>query len=237
MSTGAGKTCAVVIGASGGIGAAFEAALIEEGAFDVVHGFARSRTGALHLDLLDEPSIAAAAAHVAQGPAPTLVIVATGLLHAGDRGPEKALRDLDPAWLAQVYAVNAIGPALVAKHFLPIMPRSGRTVFAALSARVGSITDNRLGGWHGYRASKAALNMLVRNLSIEERRRNDRAIVVALHPGTVDTALSRPFQGNVQAGRLFDAERAALQLLDVIEELKVADSGKLFDFEGTEIPF
>ena len=235
--SGAGKTSAVVIGASGGIGGAFEAALIDEGAFAIVHGLARSRGGAQHLDLLDETSIAAAAAHVAEGPPPTLVIVATGLLHAGDHGPEKALRDLDPEWLAKLYAVNAIGPALVAKHFLPIMPRSGRAVFAALSARVGSIGDNRLGGWHGYRASKAALNMLVRNLAIEERRRNDRAIVVALHPGTVDTALSRPFQGNVQAGRLFDPERAALQLLDVIEGLKVPDSGKLFDFEGEEVPF
>ena len=231
------KSSAVIIGASGGIGGAFEAALIEEGTFDVVHGFARSRSGDQFLDLLDEPSIAAAAAHVAKGPAPTLVIVATGLLHAGEAGPEKALRDLDPAWLAQLYAVNAIGPALVAKHFLPIMPKTGRIVFAALSARVGSISDNRLGGWHGYRASKAALNMLVRNLAIEERRRNDRSIVVTLHPGTVDTALSRPFQTNVQPGRLFDPERAALQLLDVIEELKVTDSGKLFDFEGAEVPF
>lgn len=231
------KSSAVIIGASGGIGGAFEAALIEEGAFDVVHGFARSRNGAQFLDLLDDPSIAAAAAHVATGPAPTLVIVATGLLHAGEAGPEKALRELDPAWLAQVYAVNAIGPALVAKHFLPIMPKTGRIVFAALSARVGSISDNRLGGWYGYRASKAALNMLVRNLAIEERRRNDRSIVVTLHPGTVDTALSRPFQTNVQPGRLFDPERAALQLLDVIEELKVTDSGKLFDYEGAEVPF
>lgn len=232
-----GKSSAVVIGASGGIGAAFEAALVEEGAFATVHGFARSRAGALHLDLCDEASIAAAAAHVAKGPPPSLVIVATGVLHAGDRGPEKALRDLDPEWLAQVYAVNAIGPALVAKHFLPLLPKGTRSVFAALSARVGSVGDNHLGGWHGYRASKAALNMLVRNFAIEERRRNDRAIVVALHPGTVDTALSRPFQGNVQPGRLFDAERAALQLLDVIEELKVTDTGKLFDFEGKEIPF
>jgi NAD(P)-dependent dehydrogenase (short-subunit alcohol dehydrogenase family) len=236
MSSG-GKTSAVVIGASGGIGAAFEVALIEEGAFAAVHGFARSRTGAQHLDLLDEASIAAAAAHVAKGAPPGLVIVATGLLHADDRGPEKALRDLDPRWLAQVYAVNAIGPALVAKHFLPLMPKGTRSIFAALSARVGSISDNHLGGWHGYRASKAALNMMVRNLAIEERRRNDRGIVVALHPGTVDTALSRPFQGAVQPGRLFDAERAALQLLDVIEELKVTDSGKLFDYEGKEIPF
>ncbi|MET3762612.1 SDR family NAD(P)-dependent oxidoreductase [Sphingomonas sp. UYEF23] len=228
---------AVIIGASGGIGAAFEAALIEEGAYDVVHGFARSRTGAHHLDLTDEASIAAAAAHVAKGPAPTLVIVATGILHGDARGPEKALRELDPGWLARVHAINAIGPALVAKHFLPITPKTGRNVFAALSARVGSISDNKMGGWHGYRASKAALNMLVRTIAIEERRRNDRAIVVALHPGTVDTALSKPFQGNVQPGRLFDTERAALQLLDVIEELKAPDTGKLFDFEGKEVPF
>lgn len=231
------KPSAVIIGASGGIGAAFEAALIEEGAFGVVHGFARSRGGTHHIDLLDEASIAAAAAHVAKGPAPTLVIVASGLLHDGEHGPEKALRDLDPAWLARVHAVNAIGPALVAKHFLPIMPRNGRTVFAALSARVGSISDNRMGGWHGYRASKAALNMLIRTIATEDKRRNDRSIVVALHPGTVDTPLSRPFQGNVQPGKLFDAERAALQLLDVIEDLKSPDSGKFFDYEGDEIPF
>lgn len=232
-----GQTSAVVIGASGGIGRAFEAALIDEGQFGTVHGFARSRTGTQHIDLLDEATIAAAAKTVADGPPPTLVIVATGLLHADGRGPEKALRDLDADWLGQVYAVNAIGPALVAKHFLPIMPRTGRTVFAALSARVGSITDNRLGGWHGYRASKAALNMLVRNLAIEERRRNDRLIVVTLHPGTVDTELSRPFQRGVQPGKLFAPERAALQLLDVIEELKPADSGRLFDFEGKQVEF
>jgi NAD(P)-dependent dehydrogenase (short-subunit alcohol dehydrogenase family) len=231
------KTSAVVIGASGGIGGALEAALIEEGVFCAVHGFARSRGGAQHLDLLNEASIAAAAAHVSDGPSPSLVIVATGLLHSESNKPEKSLRDLDPSWLAQVYAVNAIGPALVAKHFLPTMPKSGRVVFAALSARVGSISDNQLGGWYGYRASKAALNMLIRNAAIEERRRNDRAIVVALHPGTVDTELSQPFQGNVQPGRLFTAERAALQLLDVIEELTVLDSGKLFDFEGKEVAF
>lgn len=231
------KTSAVIIGASGGIGSALEAALIDEGEYAVVHGFARSRDGAQHIDILDEASIAAAAAHVARGPAPTLVIVATGLLHDGDRGPEKTWRSLDAEWLARVYAVNAIGPALVAKHFLPVMPDSGRTMFAALSARVGSITDNRLGGWHAYRASKAALNMLIRNLAIEEQRRNPRAIVVSLHPGTVDTSLSKPFQANVPPGRLFDPERAALQLLDVIGDLKPADSGGLFDFQGLAVPF
>ena len=228
---------AVIIGASGGIGAAFVTALEEEGAYDVVHGFARSWSGTRHIDLTDEASIAAAAAEVAKGPPPTLVIVATGLLHDAERGPEKAMRELDPAWLARNFAINAIGPALIAKHFLPLGTKGKPAVFAVLSARVGSISDNKLGGWYGYRASKAALNQLVRTLAIEEKRRNDRSIVVALHPGTVDTALSKPFQGNVQPGRLFDAARAALQLLDVIEGLKVPDSGKLFDFEGKEVPF
>lgn len=228
---------AVVIGASGGIGAALEAALIDEGAFEIVHGFARSRAGTGHIDLRDEASIAAAAAMVAKGPPPALVIVATGLLHDGDRRPEKSLAELDPAWLAESFAVNAIGPALVAKHFVPLMPRQGRWVFAALSARVGSIGDNRLGGWHGYRAAKAALNMIIRNAAIEAKRLNDRSIVVALHPGTVDTAMSKPFQNNVPAGRLFDAERAALQLLDVIEGLKAPDSGKFLAWDGSEIAF
>lgn len=214
---------AVVIGAGGGIGAALVEALAEE---DVpVRGFARTE-----LDVLDEAGIAAAAAGVR---APELVIVATGLLHEGERGPEKSVRQLDPEWLARQYAVNAIGPALVAKHFLPIMPTTGRSVFAVLSARVGSISDNRLGGWYGYRASKAALNQIVRTLAIEDKRRNERGIVVALHPGTVDTRLSKPFQS---AGRdLFSPGRAAVQLLDVIDGLRPADSGKHFAWDGSEI--
>ncbi len=226
-------SAAVVIGASGGIGGALVEALADEGAFDVVH--ALSRSGADPIDIEDEASIAAAADRIARGPAPTLVIVASGLLHDGERGPEKALRDLDPAWLARTIAVNAIGPALVAKHLLPLMQKQGRTVFAILSARVGSISDNRLGGWYGYRMAKAAANQLVRTLAIEEKRRNDRSIVVGLHPGTVDTALSKPFQANVRPGTLFTPDRAASQLLDVIDGLKAPDSGKLFDFEGKEI--
>ena len=213
----------VIIGASGGIGGALAEALREEDA--AVQCFSRPE-----LDITDEASIAQAAARAGS---PELVVVATGLLHDGARGPEKALRDLDAEWLARQYAVNAIGPALVAKHFLPIMPRTGRSVLAILSARVGSISDNRLGGWYGYRASKAALNQLVRTLAIEDKRRNERGIVVALHPGTVDTKLSKPFQ---QSGRdLFAPGRAAVQLLDVIDRLKPQDSGKLFAWDGTEI--
>lgn len=221
---------AVIIGAAGGIGAALLETLREEDGFEVVHGFARA-----DLDLMDEPSIAAAAERVRAGPAPTLVIVATGLLHDEAHGPEKSLRDLDPAWLARNLAVNAIGPALVAKHFLPLMPRGKRSVFAALSARVGSVSDNRLGGWYGYRASKAALNQLIRTLAIEMKRVNDRAIVVGLHPGTVDTRLSKPFQSNVAPGQLFDPGRAAVQLLDVIDGLGVKDSGGLYAWDGSAI--
>ena len=213
----------VIIGASGGIGGALAEALADEGG--AVQRFSRPE-----LDITDEASVARAAAKAGM---PELVVVATGLLHNGEHGPEKALRDLDPEWLARQYAVNAIGPALVAKHFLPIMPRTGRSVLAMLSARVGSISDNRLGGWYGYRASKAALNQLVRTLAIEDKRRNERGIVVALHPGTVDTKLSKPFQ---QAGRdLFAPARAAVQLLDMIDGLKPQDSGKLFSWDGTEI--
>ena len=224
---------AVIIGASGGIGGALADAIEDEGGHDRVWRFSR-KDG---FDLTDEASIAAAAARVADGSAPSLVIVATGILHDREHGPEKALKDLDADWLARVYAVNAIGPALVAKHFVPLFPRTGTPILAALSARVGSIGDNALGGWHGYRASKAALNMMLRNIAIEARRKYDRTIVVGLHPGTVDTDLSKPFQGNVAPGSLFTPDRAAMQLLDVLEGLKPHDSGKVFAWDGAEVPF
>jgi NAD(P)-dependent dehydrogenase (short-subunit alcohol dehydrogenase family) len=229
------KGAAVVIGASGGIGAALADAIEEEGEFAVVHRFARSFSGERHLDLTNQASIAAAAERVARGPAPALILIATGLLHDADQGPEKALQDLDSEWMLRNFAVNSVGPALIAKHFVPLMPRSGTPVLAALSARVGSITDNRLGGWYSYRASKAALNMLMRNVAIEAKRHSDRAIVVALHPGTVDTGMSKPFQANVPPAQRFDAERAALQLLDVIEGLTPKDSGRIFAWDGAEI--
>ena len=167
-----------------------------------------------------------------------LVFVATGILHDGDTlQPEKTWRSLDPAALRRSFDINCIGPTLVAKHLLPLLRRDRKAVFAALSARVGSIADNQLGGWYGYRASKAALNMTIRTLAIELARRNPSAVCVGLHPGTVDSELSRPFQRGVPADRLFSPERAAAQLLAVIDDLTPQSSGRLFAWDGSEIPF
>ncbi len=227
---------AIIIGASGGIGAALADDLQEEGRHDVIHRFARSFPAPHRIDVTDEASIAAAAALVRDsGRPPRLVIVATGLLHADDRRPERALADIDPDWMAQNFAVNAIGPALVAKYFLPLLPRCGRTVFAMLSARVGSIGDNRTGGWYSYRASKAALNQLVRGFAIAETRRNPDALVVALHPGTVDTSLSAPFQRGVPAEQLTLAATAAANLLRTLSALTPAETGRIFAWDGSEI--
>lgn len=132
------------------------------------------------------------------------------------------------------YRINAVGPALIAKHFLPLMPRNRRTYFAVVSARVGSISDNRLGGWHSYRASKAALNMLVRNLAIEWQRKNPNSIIVSIHPGTVETRLSAPFQGNPAHPR-FAPETAAKQIISTLEGLTPEHSGQLVSYDGRVI--
>jgi NAD(P)-dependent dehydrogenase (short-subunit alcohol dehydrogenase family) len=224
-----------VIGAFGGIGAAMVCALETSGQFATVHRFARSGSGPARLDLKDEGSIAAAAGVVAGGPPPTLVFLATGVLHHG-HDPERSYRALTAEHLMRDYRVNAVGPALVAKHFLPLLPRARRAVFAALSARVGSIGDNRLGGWHSYRASKAALNMILANLAIELRRTHPDAVVAGLHPGTVDTGLSRPFQRGVSPEKLFEPADAAARLLNVIDRLTPQESGGVFAWDGARIP-
>lgn len=229
-SFGDGLT-AVVIGASGGIGGAFADLL--EAAPEVSRFHRLSRSSDPPLDLTDEASIEAAAAAI-EGPV-HLVIVATGLLHEGDMRPEKTWRSLDAETMAHAFRVNAIGPALVARHFLPLLAKDRKTVFAALSARVGSISDNRLGGWYAYRASKAALNMLIRTLSVELARRNPDAVIAGLHPGTVDTALSKPFQSAVPDGGLFRPEDAACDMLSVLNGLETGQSGGLFAYDGEEI--
>ena len=230
---------AAVIGSSGGVGAALARRLADAGT--LVHAFSRrgedtdDRLRSAPIDILDEASIASAAATLAGHEPLDVVIVATGLLHDPTLSPEKTFRDLDPEHLSRYFAVNATGPALVAKHFLPLLRRGAPAVFAALSARVGSIGDNRLGGWYGYRASKAALNMLIKSLAIELGRSRPDAICVALHPGTVDTPLSLPFQRAMPEGRLLDPATSAAQLLDVIARLRKEDSGGCFGWDGVRI--
>ena len=237
LPTFADQLNVAVIGASGGIGAALTEALAADAQVAQVAAFGRdgampahATIVAAHLDLLDPASITAAAATTG---ALDLLIVATGML----RDPERSIRDLDAARLARNFAVNATGPALVAAAFLPRMRTDRRTLFAALSARVGSIGDNRLGGWYGYRASKAALNQFIRCLAIEHARRNPAGICVGLHPGTVDTALSQPFQRGVAAEKLFTPAVSAAHLLRVIDGLTPADSGGLFAWDGSRIAF
>ncbi len=163
------------------------------------------------------------------------MIVASGYLHQDGNGPEKDWRHLSAEELARNFAINATGPALVAKHFLPLLTEEGRSGFAALSARVGSISDNGLGGWYSYRASKAALNMIIRTLSVELARKKPEAFCVGLHPGTVDTGLSEPFQRNVPEGKLFTPDFAASKLLDTLGKLGPEDSGRCFAWDGQEI--
>lgn len=225
---------AVVVGASGGMGAALVRRLQQQGRHARVIGL--SRRGQPPLDLQDESQIRHCADHIAATGLPLrLVIDATGFLHDAQRQPEKSWQQLDAAHLLHNFAVNAVGPALLMKHFLPRLPRTGRAVFATLSAKVGSIGDNRLGGWYGYRASKAALNQLVRTAAVELRRQRPQALCVALHPGTVDTALSAPFARSGLA--VVGADEAAIRLLTVIEGLGPADSGGFFHHDGSPLPW
>ena len=231
----------VVIGAGGGIGSALLSALERDPNVANILSFARApmntsskKTRSATLLLEDEASVKHAAAQVK---APLhLVIVATGLLYDKDHRPEKTWREIDPEFMQKTLLVNTIGVATIAKYFLPLLDRAQPSHFAALSARVGSISDNQLGGWYSYRLSKAALNMLLKSLSIELARQNPRAACIGVHPGTVDTDLSRPFQSKHSRHPLFSPPIAAKNVLEVIAKSGPADTGKVFAWDGTEIP-
>lgn len=230
---------AVVLGAGGGLGRALAETLVGEG-WTEVHALSRSGAPVPHahegtVDVTDEATLAAAAGRI--GREVDLVFVTAGVLTGVDARPERRLQDLTPEGLAESFRVNAIGPALAAKHFVPLLPRDRRAVFAVLSARVGSLSDNRLGGWYGYRASKAALNMMVRSLAVELARSHPAAVCAALHPGTVDTGLSRPFQRTVPADVLQSPAAAARRLVGAAASLTCAQSGGFYDADGAAIPF
>jgi NAD(P)-dependent dehydrogenase (short-subunit alcohol dehydrogenase family) len=227
------QAVAVIFGATGGIGGALVKTIHAADKF--LHVLALSRSTSPAIDLLDEASLESAAAFAADHGELRLVIDATGFLHDERQAPEKSWRQLDAARLARSFALNAIGPALIMKHVLPLLPRSGKAVFATLSARVGSIGDNRLGGWYAYRASKAALNQLVRTAAIELARRSPEALCIALHPGTVATSLSAPFAAT--GLEVHPPEAAARHLLAVIDQLTADATGGFFDWRGQPVPW
>ena len=231
-----------VIGASGGIGAALTDRLAADSKVSQIYTLSRqgrshtsSKAFNLTFDFTDENSIMAAAETMREAGAFDLIIVATGLLQGQGISPEKNLRALTFEGFEQSFLVNVIGPSMTAKHMLPLLSKERKSVFAVLSARVGSISDNRIGGWYAYRASKAALNMVIKTLAIEHARRFSNCAIIGLHPGTVDTALSKPFQGNVPQGKLFTPPQSAAYLLNVLNEITPGQTGRLFDWAGKEI--
>ncbi len=223
---------ALVIGGSGALGSALASQLRRDPRCGNVVAIGRNTQPAI--DFNDEATVAHAAAEIgALGPL-HLVIIATGTLHGNHGLPEKRLAQLNYAQMESSFRINAMGPALAMAHFTPLLDRSNRSVFAVLSAKVGSIGDNRLGGWYSYRASKAALNMFVKTAAIEVARTHPHAVVAALHPGTVDSALSAPFRG-AEIGRT--PAQAAGELLHVLDGLEPEQTGNFWAYDGQNLPW
>lgn len=230
----------LIVGGSGAIGKAFVSHYAKQGAH--IHALSRTVQQAAsdqviyhQIDYDDENTLAAAIQSASTQAPFDRVIIATGLLHENALLPEKSLRDLSADKFQRIFAANTIVPSLIAKHALPKLNREAPSHFAALSARIGSISDNQLGGWYAYRASKAALNMIIRNAAIETARRNKHAVIVGLHPGTVDSPLSAPFRSTVAAEKLFSPTFAAQSMAAVLEGLTPAQSGKCFAWDGQEV--
>lgn len=222
---------ALVVGASGAIGAAFVAQLQADPRCASVRGLHRRSQPAIDYD--DEAGLARAAEALRGGPPLHLLLIATGMLHGDGLAPEKRLAELNYAAMEHVFRTNAFGPALLLRHLLPLLDRQ-RSICAVLSAKVGSLGDNRLGGWTSYRASKAALNMVLKNAAIEFRRSHPGAVLAALHPGTVRSALSRPFRGE-QIGR--EPALAAAEMLAALDALSAEDSGCFLAYNGERLPW
>lgn len=244
---------ALVTGASSGIGLAMVQALLDDAGVARVCAVSRradesaglqalrerhgERLVPVAADITTDAGLDLIARAAASAEDLHLVVNCAGLLHGNGLRPEKSLATLDRESLTQVFALNAFAPVLLAKALLPLLRSGAPRVFASLSARVGSIGDNKLGGWYAYRASKAAQNQLLRTLAIEWRRTHPHATCVLLHPGTVDTPLSRPFQANVAPEALFTPEQAARQLLDILARVTPADSGSFIAWDGNPVPW
>ena len=253
MLTQSDRANALIVGASQGIGLGFVKSLLQQDNFKSIYATYRNpdtaselldlerhedRLKCLQVDITDESQIAAATKEIQNSVKHLhLAIYCVGVLHDRQISPEKSLRQIDPEKLLYSFQVNSIGAVLLAKHLMPLFNKKESSIFASISAKVGSIGDNRLGGWYGYRASKAALNMFLKTTAIEYSRRCPKTIVVALHPGTTDTKLSQPFQKNVPPGKLFPVEHTVNLLSQVISDLKIDDSGEFFSWDGTQLPW
>lgn len=234
---------AIIFGSGGAIGSAMVENLSQNSEIDKIIAFSSSgkefasdKVISKKIDINNEDSIANCAKEIKELK-PQYAIVATGFLHDEEIMPEKSMRELNKEKFEKLYAINAIAPAIIAKYFLPIMDHENGANFAAISARVGSISDNHLGGWYSYRASKAALNMILKNLAIETARKYKKSAIIGLHPGTVDSSLSKPFQGAVAKEKLFTAEFSAKKLLEIALNASQKQSGKIFAYDGKEIEY
>lgn len=223
----------VIFGANGAIGHALSSHYASAGADVVaitreVHDFDHQNITNLVIDYYDAQNFDA----LFLGGAPDIIITALGALCIEEKMPEKSLRDISEKYMEELYRINTVVPTLIIKHVLACMPRDHTFIFGTLSARVGSISDNHLGGWYSYRASKAALNMIIKTAAIEVGRKNKHAVMVGVHPGTVDSKLSKPFQNNVPHEKLFTPEQSAQYLANVIAGLTTEHSGKVLDWKG-----
>ena len=234
----------IIIGGSGAIGKAFVEFYKEQNSSNIVYSFSRSNNPVdneniinSNIDIQDEVSIAEAAEFSKKEDYFDKIIVATGVLHDDDLSPEKTYKNINSTSMGKVFSINTIGPALIAKNFIPLLNKEKKSFFGFLSARVGSISDNRMGGWYSYRASKSALNMIIKSLSIEVARNNPNAIIAGLHPGTVDSNLSNPFQKNVADGKLFSPDYSIKKMVSVIDNLTFEDSGNCYAWDGERIEF
>lgn len=243
---------ALVVGANRGIGLGFVQQLLSDPRIQRLYATYRQtptaeltalaaqqqRLELVPMDITDEAQIAQGIAHIQQQTDRLhLVLYCVGLLHQGPIQPEKSLQQIHADHLLRYFQINSIGAVLLAKQVLPLLKHGDRSLFASISAKIGSIGDNQLGGWYGYRASKAALNMLMRTVAIEYQRKSPQTIVVLLHPGTTDTQLSRPFQRYVPAEKLFSVERTVEQLLAVMSRLEEDDHGQFFSWDGSRLPW
>ena len=230
-----------IIGSSGAIGNAFVEHYIKDSSVENIFTFSRNATdhvsekvSSFEIDVESQDSIQKATSYL-EGCYLDRVIIASGVLHTESFGPEKSIKDLNYETLSKVYSVNTIGPALVGKYFLPLLNKENKSVMAFLSARVGSISDNKVGGWYSYRSSKSALNQIVKNFSIEMKRSNPNAIILALQPGTVESKFSEPFKKNISKDKLFSPDFSVDMMSKVIESADTSSSGNLIAWDGEVI--